>query len=69
MDVSPNLASLVHIFIYGLPWVVALKVKYLSYLTVMACVFSFFAIGNFISKKMIPHMPYLAMLEKVDMSG
>ena len=30
---------------------------------------SSFAVENLILKKMIPHMPYLAMLEKVDMSG
>ena len=63
-----NLSNLGHIGIYGLPWVVALKVKYLSYLTVMVWFFSSFAIKNLIYKKMIPHMPYLAMLEKVDMS-
>ena len=28
-----------------------------------------FSLENLIYKKMIPHMPYLAMLEKVDISG
>ena len=31
--------------------------------------FVIFLIENLISKKMIPHMPYLAILEKVDMAG
>ena len=39
MVVTLNLANLVHIDIYGLPWVVAIKVKYLSYLMVMVCFF------------------------------
>ena len=40
--VTLNLSNLGHIGIYGLPWVVALKVKYLSYLTVMVCFFFIF---------------------------
>ena len=67
--VTQNLGSFVHIGIYGLPWVVAIKVKYLFYLMVMVWVFSSFSIENLISKKMIPHIIYLAMLEKVDISG
>ena len=69
MVVTLNLGSFVHIGIYGLTWVVAIKVKYLFYLMVMVCFFSSFSIENLISKKMIPNVPYLAMLEKVDISG
>ena len=69
MVVTLNLGSFVLIGIYGLQWVVAIRVKYLFYLMVMVWFFSSFSLENLISKKMIPHMPYLAMLEKVDISG
>ena len=69
MVVILSLANFVHIGIYGLTWVVAIKVKYLSYWMVIVWVFSSFSMENLISKKMIPHMPYLALLEKVNISG
>ena len=58
MSVTLNSANLVNIGIYGWPWVVALKVKYYSYVVDMVWVFSTILAENLIPKKMIPHIRY-----------
>ena len=64
MAVALNLANSVHIGIYGLPCVVALKGQISFLFDGHGVFFSSFAIENLITKKMIPHMPCLAMFER-----